>query len=144
MWRELIDELYPDAELAEPAEEGELARIETDLGLPLPWELASLLREVDGVRNSYGDDIVWPAARIIHDNLQARADPDYSVLYAPLDLLLFFGDTDLGTQFAYVHTDYGPGIVYWDHHTDRRRLVAAQLSDYLVRCFRYGGQWCRR
>jgi hypothetical protein len=144
VWRELIVELFPEAELADPAEERELSAIEAELGLPLPSELASLLREVDGVCNSYGDDVVWPARRIIDDNLAARADPDYAVLYAPLDLMLFFGDTDLGTQFAYVHTDYGPGIVYWDHHTDRRRLVSARLADYLTRCFRYGGQWCRQ
>lgn len=143
VWRELIGELYPAAEFSDPADEQTLAAIEKNLGLPLPHELSSLLSEVDGVRNEYGDDVVWPAERILHDNLAMRQEPDYLELYAPFDLLLFFGDSDMGTQFAYVHTDYGPGIVYWDHESDQRRLVAALLRDYLAHCLSEGTGWYR-
>jgi O-acetyl-ADP-ribose deacetylase (regulator of RNase III) len=64
-------------------------------------------------------------------------------LYAPFDQMIFFGDSDMGPQFAYVHTDYGPGIVVWDHESDRRRLVVVSLRDYLARCFIQGNAWFR-
>ncbi|MDS1271719.1 SMI1/KNR4 family protein [Lipingzhangella sp. LS1_29] len=143
MWRELIGELYPEAEFAEPADASAVASVEHKLGLPVPHALSSLLLEVNGVRNDYGDDVVWPVERIVEDNLAMRNEPDYAQLYAPFDLLLFFGDSDMGAQFAYVHTDYGPGIVYWDHDTDQRRLVAAFLRDYLVQCLTEGNSWYR-
>ncbi|MDA8371643.1 MAG: SMI1/KNR4 family protein [Nocardiopsaceae bacterium] len=143
VWRELIDELYPGAELVGPADEATISQIEKALSLPLPFELASLLRECDGVANEYGDDVVWPAQRIVEDNLAMRAESDYLELYAPLDELIFFGDSDMGPQFAYVHTDYGPGIIVWDHETDQRRLVVVSLRDYLVRCLTQGNGWHR-
>lgn len=49
VWRELIWEMYPEAVLADPVDEVTLAEVEKRLQLPLPFELASLLREVDGV-----------------------------------------------------------------------------------------------
>ncbi|MDA0563259.1 SMI1/KNR4 family protein [Streptomonospora sp. S1-112] len=143
VWRELIRELYPEAEPADPAEEAAIAEIEKALALPLPFELASLLRECDGVYNEYGDAVVWTAERLVEDNLAMRGEPDYLELYAPFDEMIFFGDSDMGPQFAYVHTDYGPGIVVWDHETDRRRLVAVSLRDYLVRCLTQGNGWFR-
>ncbi|PSK93759.1 SUKH superfamily protein [Murinocardiopsis flavida] len=141
VWRELIADLYPGADLAPGADVAMLDEAEKALGLPLPFELVALLSEVDGVFNTYGDAVVWPLARIIDDNLAIRAEPDYVELYAPFDDLVFFGDSDMGPQFAYVYTDYGPGIVVWDHDTDRRRLVVVSLQDYLVRCFTQGTAW---
>ncbi|GAA1767390.1 hypothetical protein GCM10009834_26650 [Streptomonospora arabica] len=143
VWRELIVELYPMAEPAAPADAATVALIEKELGLPVPFELASLFAECDGVSNEYGDAVVWPAQRVVEDNLAMRAEPDYVELYAPFHDLVFFGDSDMGPQFAWVHTDYGPGIVVWDHETDRRRLVAVSLRDYLVRCLGEGGGWWR-
>lgn len=118
-----------------------IAEVERELGLPLPFELASLLGETDGVRNHYGDAVVWSVERLIEDNLAIRSEPDYLQLYAPFDEMIFFGDSDMGPQFAYVHTDYGPGIVVWDHETDRRQLVVASLRDYLIRCLTQGNAW---
>ncbi|GAA3754098.1 SMI1/KNR4 family protein [Salinactinospora qingdaonensis] len=143
VWRELIGDLYPEAELPEPADEAVLVGIEKALGMALPLELAGLLRETDGVTNDYGDAIVWPAQRIAEDNLAMRADPDSVELYAPFDALIFFGDTDMGPQFAYAYTDYGPAIIVWDHETDQRRLAAVSLRDYLVRCLTEGNAWFR-
>lgn len=143
VWRELIADLYPESEPAEGADPGLLDDAEQALGLPLPFELASLLGETDGVFNTYGDAVVWPVARIIDDNLAIRSEPDYEQLYAPFDHLIFFGDSDMGPQFAYVHTDYGPGIVVWDHDTDQRRLVSVSMRDYLVRCLTEGNDWYR-
>lgn len=141
MWRELIGELYPEGQLPAPADEAMIAEVERELGLPLPFELASLLGETDGVRNHYGDAVVWSVERLIEDNLAIRSEPDYLQLYAPFDEMIFFGDSDMGPQFAYVHTDYGPGIVVWDHETDRRQLVVASLRDYLIRCLTQGNAW---
>ncbi|GAA3739782.1 hypothetical protein HDA32_002731 [Spinactinospora alkalitolerans] len=139
----MIGDLYPEAELAEPADEALFAEIEKVLDLPLPLELAALLRETNGVHNEYGDAVVWPAERIVEDNLAMRAEPDYLELYAPFEQLMFFGDSDMGPQFAYVHTDYGPGVVFWDHETDQRRLVSVSLRDYLARCLTEGNAWFR-
>ncbi len=143
MWRLLIGELYPEVEFLEPAKEALFWRIEETLGLPVPLELVELLRETNGVWNEYGDAVVWSAERIVEDNLAMRSEPDYQELYAPFDNLLFFGDSDMGPQFAYVHTGYGPGIISWDHETDERRLVVVSLRDYLVRCFTQGNDWFR-
>ncbi|WP_460859735.1 SMI1/KNR4 family protein [Nocardiopsis coralliicola] len=143
VWRELIVDLYPAAEPAAPADEAMLAEVEAELSLPVPFELASLLRETDGVLNEYGDAVVWPVQRLVEDNLAMRDEPDYLELYAPFDEMIFFGDSDMGPQFAYVHTDYGPGIVVWDHETDRRRLAVVSLRDYLIRCFTEGNGWFR-
>ncbi|GAB3209948.1 hypothetical protein GCM10027294_26350 [Marinactinospora endophytica] len=143
VWRELIGELYPETDLPEPADAAVLDRIEEALGLPVPSELRGLLGEVDGVVNGYGDAVVWPAARIVEDNLAMRAEPDYQELYAPFDTLMFFGDSDMGPQFAYAYTDYGPAVIVWDHETDQRRLVAVSLRDYLLRCSAEGNGWFR-
>ena len=143
VWRELIWQMYPEAVLADPVDEVTLAEVEKRLQLPLPFELASLLREVDGVANEYGDAVVWSARRLVEDNLGMRREPDYQELYAPFDEMIFFGDSDMGPQFAYVHTDYGPGIVVWDHESDRRRLVVVSLRDYLARCLIQGNSWFR-
>ncbi|MFC7330981.1 SMI1/KNR4 family protein [Marinactinospora rubrisoli] len=143
VWRELIADLSPETDLPGPADEAAIAEVEKVLALPLPFELAALLREVNGVHNTYGDAVVWPAERLVEDNLAMRAEPDYLELYAPFDHLIFFGDSDMGPQFAYVHTDYGPGIIVWDHETDQRRLVSVSLRDYLFRCFTQGNGWFR-
>ncbi|RNL86897.1 SMI1/KNR4 family protein [Halostreptopolyspora alba] len=143
MWRELIDELYPGAELPAPADEATIAEIEKALSLPLPFELGSLLGECNGVYNQYGDAVVWSAERLIEDNLAMRREPDALELYAPFDELIFFGDSDMGPQFAYVHTDYGPGIIVWDQETDHRRLAVVSLRDYLIRCLTQGNAWFR-
>ncbi|WP_285759656.1 SMI1/KNR4 family protein [Nocardiopsis ansamitocini] len=143
MWRLLIGDLYPDAEFSEPAKEAVFWQIEKALGLPVPLDLVELLRETNGVANEYGDAVVWSAERIVEDNLAIRAEPDYRELYAPFDDLLFFGDSDMGPQFAYVHTGYGAGIVVWDHETDERTLTVVSLRDYLVRCFNDGNDWFR-
>ncbi len=144
VWRELIDEACPGVELAAPANEATIVEVEKVLSLPLPFELASLLGECNGVHNQYGDAVVWPAERLIEDNLAMRADTDAVELYAPFDELIFFGDTDMGPQFAYAHTDYGPGIILWDQETDQRRLAVVSLRDYLVRCLTQGNAWFRR
>lgn len=143
VWRLLIGELYPEVEFFDPAKDEVFWRIEEVLGLPVPVELAGLLRETNGVRNEYGDAVVWSAERMVEDNLAIRAEPDHRELYAPFDELLFFGDSDVGPQFAYVRTGYGPGIVVWDHETDERRLVAVSLRDYLERCLGRGNDWFR-
>lgn len=143
MWRELIDELCPGVELPAPADEATIAEIEKALSLPLPFELGALLGECNGVYNQYGDAVVWSAERIIEDNLAMRREPDALELYAPFDELIFFGDSDMGPQFAYVHTDYGPGIIVWDQESDHRRLAVVSLRDYLVRCLTQGNSWFR-
>ncbi len=109
MWRELIGELYPEAELPGPADEATIAEIEKVLSLPLPFELGSLLGECNGVHNQYGDAVVWSAERVVEDNLAMRSEPDYLELYAPLDEMIFFGDSDMGPRSPMCTPITGPG-----------------------------------
>ncbi|WP_030264650.1 SMI1/KNR4 family protein [Streptomyces sp. NRRL B-24484] len=139
MWRELILEAADDAELGQPAGEDALAAVESVLGQPLPAELASLLRECDGVRGRNGVDVVWNAERIALDNAEFRAAPDFAALYMPFEPLMFFGDNAGGDQLAFVRTPPRTEVFVWDHETDSRRLACYRLAQYLGRALRETG-----
>ncbi|MFZ3468189.1 SMI1/KNR4 family protein [Streptomyces sp. 4.24] len=147
MWRELILELLPDAELGEPAGEEALAEAERALGQPLPDDLAALLRECDGVAGDTGEDVVWTVGRIAEDNAYFRSAPDFAELYMSFAALMFFGDNGGGDQFAFVRTPERTDVsdvFVWDHETDGRSPVANDLTAYLRRALTDGGgDWYR-
>lgn len=128
-----------DAELAEPAASSALAEVERVLGQPLPEDLASLLRECDGVRGHYGTDVVWSAERIAEENASFRASADFATLYMPFEPLMFFGDNSGGDQFAFVRIPLRDDVFVWDHETDGRSMVANGLDDYLRRALEDSG-----
>ncbi|WP_225728358.1 MULTISPECIES: SMI1/KNR4 family protein [unclassified Nocardia] len=135
MWKELIAELYDDAEFAAPASDGDIDEIEGRLGQPVPVELRDLLRHTDGVRVEWGSGLVWPVQEIIEQNTAFRGDREFAELYGTFDQLVFFGDNGGGDQFAYAGGSPGQvaGVYVWDHETDERTWVASSLTDYLQR-----------
>ncbi|MFE7896433.1 SMI1/KNR4 family protein [Streptomyces sp. NPDC057424] len=143
MWREIIQE-FPSAELRSPVDSGTLDRIEESLGQSLPADLRSFLLESDGISDEYGTDVIWPAERILNDNLSFRGDEQYRSLYMPFDSLIFFGDNGGGDQFAFVRLPERNDVFVWDHETDGRDLVAPSLESYLHRALESDGEdWYR-
>ncbi|MET9680192.1 SMI1/KNR4 family protein [Streptomyces coeruleorubidus] len=143
MWREIIQQ-FPSAEIRNPVDSGTLDRIEEALGQPLPVDLRSFLLESDGLSDEYGTDVIWPAERILADNLSFRGDEEYRSLYMPFDPLIFFGDNGGGDQFAFIRMPERNEVFVWDHETDGRNLVAPSLESYLRSALESDGEdWYR-
>lgn len=139
MWIELARGLFPEARFAPPADGAALQDVERDLGQSLPAELRALLAETDGLLGELSLDVVWPAARILADNLDFRTDEGFAEVYAPFDGLLFFGDNGGGDQFAFLTDSPREGVFVWEHESDTRRKVADGLEDYLRRALTADG-----
>lgn len=143
MWRKLILEAHPKAELGRPASETALGEIERTTGQPLPAPLADLLRVCDRVRGPY-ESVVWDAAQIARTNAYFRVSTDFADLYMPFEPLLFFGDNGGGDQFAFPRTPPREDVFVWDHETDGRYLVARSLESYVRQALQgSGGDWYR-
>ncbi|MEV0095078.1 SMI1/KNR4 family protein [Streptomyces sp. NPDC050738] len=132
-----------DAELAEPATSEALTEVARVLGQSLPEDLASLLRECNGVRGHYDTDVLWSAERIAEENASFRASADFAKLYMPFEPLMFFGDNGGGDQFAFVRVPLRDDVFVWDHETDGRSWAANGLDDYLRRALEDSGDWSR-
>ena len=143
MWREIVEE-FTSAEPRDPAEPSAVDRIEEALGQSIPEDLRSFLLETDGLGGAYGTDVVWPAERILSDNLYFRNDAQFQQLYMPFDPLIFFGDNGGGDQFAFVRKPERDEVFVWDHETDGRNFVSAGLGSYLRSALGSGGEdWYR-
>ncbi|MEU7600926.1 SMI1/KNR4 family protein [Streptomyces sp. NPDC041003] len=143
MWRELVEK-YDDVEVADPASEQDLHDLERRLGQTLPAPLRELLLECNGVVDEDGTDVVWSAAHIGRNNTEFRTAEDFRALYMPFDALMFFGDSGGGDQFAFVRTPERSDVFVWDHETDSRTWVAADLEGYLHRALSQAGEdWHR-
>ncbi len=88
MWRELILDIDPSAELGTGASEAELDDVERALDVRLSEDLRTLLHEANGAVGEYGPWYVWSTQRIIEENRELR-ERAYSDGYMPLDYLLF-------------------------------------------------------
>ena len=120
---------------APPADEPALEAAASALGVALPAELRTLLREANGITDRFGSALVWPAKEIGERNRAFRANPDFRTLYMPFDALLFFGDAGDGDQFFYRILDGAvrdTDIFVWAHETDSRTWSAASLESFLV------------
>jgi hypothetical protein len=143
MWRDILDE-FESAELRDPVDPGTLDRIEAALAQSLPQDLRSFLLESNGLEDEYGTEVIWPAERILGDNLSFRGDEQYKSLYMPFDSLVFFGDNGGGDQFAYVRTPERNEVFVWDHETDSRHLVSPGLEVYVRSAMASDGEdWYR-
>ncbi len=134
MWRDRILSLCSAAEFSAPCSSTVLETTERALGIRLPSELGELLRECDGVLGEFGLGLVWPAPRIVEENLGFRSNVDFPELYMPFDSLLFFADAGNGDQFAYsilAGEIRRSDIFVWDHENDSRTWVAPSLDLYL-------------
>jgi hypothetical protein len=130
-WRDRLRSLTPKSEFSEPASQISIAHAETALKVEFPAELASLLKESNGVQGEYGLGLLWSVERIEEDNLKFRTFPDFRKLYMPFSALLFFGDAGNGDQFAYtiLEGEVRRGDIFvWDHEDDSRIWVAPSLS----------------
>lgn len=135
MWKDLIGELYADAEFAAPAVDDDIDEIEGRLGQQVPMELRDLLRQTNGVQAEWGSGLVWPVEEIVEQNTEFRSNTEFAELYGSFDQLVFFGDNGGGDQFAYIGESSGQtsGVYVWDHETDERTWVASSLTGYLQR-----------
>ncbi|GGN85970.1 SMI1/KNR4 family protein [Streptomyces albiflavescens] len=143
MWREILEE-FATAELHHSVEPGVLDRVEAALGQSLPQDLRSFLLESDGLEDEYGTDVIWPAERILSDNLSFRGDDQFRSLYMPFDSIVFFGDNGGGDQFAFVRSPERNEVFVWDHETDSRNLVSPNLESYVRSAMESDGEdWYR-
>jgi hypothetical protein len=136
MWRELILSLDPKAMLLPPATEEQIAALEQTLGVALPGDLKSLLRESNGVAGEYGVSLIWSTEEIAERNIAMRTQPPFLTDYMPFESLLFFADAGNGDQFAYriiQQTARENRIYAWNHEDDGRTSVAWLLQDFLER-----------
>lgn len=124
--------LLPGPTAFQPAaSEASLRRCATVLRHPLPKDLAALLRESNGIEGEYGAGLIWPAERIVSENLTMREDAELATLYMPFDPLLFFADAGNGDLFALLPTIRRPDVFLWNHEDDSRTWVAPNLAKYL-------------
>jgi len=65
LWKHFIDRLPQDYTLNRPIETGKLQKAEELLGVSFPDELVSLLKTTDGINDTFGDHLIWPADRMI-------------------------------------------------------------------------------
>ncbi|MEU8975236.1 SMI1/KNR4 family protein [Streptomyces monashensis] len=131
MWTEVVAALPGTTVFQSPAPESSLARCATLLGHPLPADLASLLRESNGIQGEYGAGLVWSAERISSENQTLREDDEFAPLYMPFDPLLFFADAGNGSLFALLARIDRPDVFVWNHEDDSRTWIAPSLATYL-------------
>ncbi|MFF1747569.1 SMI1/KNR4 family protein [Streptomyces mirabilis] len=131
MWTELVAALPGPIAFQPAASEASLRRCATVLRHPLPEDLAALLRESNGIEGEYGAGLIWPAERIVSENLTMREDAELATLYMPFDPLLFFADAGDGDLFALLPTIRRPDVFVWNHEDDSRTWVAPNLAKYL-------------
>lgn len=144
MWRQVVQEVFPEAGFREPAQVSEIVEAEKRLGRALPAELKQLLLESNGVIGRTHVDTVWTVDQIVEQNLLFWSDESFAQLYMSFDALLFFGDNGGGDQFAFVQKPERPDVFVWEHESDSRRWVANNLRDYLGRSLRDSGDdWYR-
>ncbi|WP_310727893.1 SMI1/KNR4 family protein [Streptomyces sp. N2A] len=144
MWRQVVQEVFPEAGFHEPTQASEIVEAEKRLGRSLPAELKQLLLESNGVIGRTYVDTVWTMDQIVKQNLLFWSDASFAQLYMPFDALLFFGDNGGGDQFAFVQKPERPDVFVWEHESDSRRWVANNLRDYLGRSLRASGDdWYR-
>ena len=120
--------------LKPPVSESVIRNAESSLGVQLPEDLRSLLKESNGLRGQYDLGLVWPIERIVKDNLDFRQNVDFPNLYMPFNHLLFFADAGNGDQFAFAILAgeiRQPDIYVWNHENDGRSWIAPNLSLYL-------------
>ncbi|MGW6571802.1 SMI1/KNR4 family protein [Streptomyces sp. NPDC054945] len=133
VWTEAVAALPGTTLCRPPVSEAALLRCATLLGHAVPAELASLLRESNGIEDEYGDGLIWSAESITSENRNLRGDVAFSTLYMPFDPLLFFADAGNGDLFALLSTIDRPDVFVWNHEDDSRTWVAPSLATYLER-----------
>ncbi|MEK3936861.1 SMI1/KNR4 family protein [Sporosarcina sp. FSL W7-1349] len=134
MWKSYIRSIANGYHFTEPADHASIARVHQELHVFLPPDLLTLLNETDGVFDEFNCPLIWPADKIVEENLFFRNFADYKDLYMPFDHLLFFSDSGAGDLFGYsilngqIQRD---DIFVWNHEDDSRTWVASSLKDFI-------------
>jgi hypothetical protein len=131
VWTEVVAALPGTTVFQPPVSESSLIHCATVLGHPLPANLATLLRESNGIEGEYGEGLIWSAERIAFENQSLRDDAELATLYMPFDPLLFFADAGGGDLFALLPRIDRPDVFVWNHEDDSRTWVAPSLAKYL-------------
>ena len=131
----LIKSLTPEVEFGQPATEAQIAAVEQTLRIRFPDGLRDLLREADGVTDSYGHGPIWSLTEIEKQNQEFRTAAGFRELYMPFDNLLLIG-ADVGSDhFAFaIQADgriHNNDLFRWEHETDARSWFAAHLEQFL-------------
>ena len=145
MWREFIQGLTTELDLAQPASPMEIDQAEQRLGVRLPDDLRGLLQETNGASfgmNLPGEDkmchfcLIWSTEEMLEQNLNLREfDENFPEQFEPLTPLLFFASLPNGDPVAFRMTDgqvSSPTVVSMSHEAfGECREVSASLGDYL-------------
>ena len=100
----------------------------------MPEDLASLLRESNGVIDDSSLHIIWSTEDIERYNYEMRSSREYTELYMSFADMLFFADAGNGDRFAFpiIQGKVEETAVFaWDHEDDSRVVVAYSLQSYL-------------
>ncbi|MED0714026.1 SMI1/KNR4 family protein [Bacillus licheniformis] len=130
LWKHFISRLPLDYTLNRPIETGKLQKAEELLGVSFPDELVSLLKMTNGINDTFGDHLIWPADRIIEENLDMRCTD----CFKPFDCLLFIAGAGNGDLFAYsiLNGSIRKNDIYvWNHIDDSRIWVAPSLKSFI-------------
>lgn len=138
MWRDLITAIDPDAVCHPSASADQITQLEALIGVTVPSELNSFLREMNGADVMFGLSFMWSAEEIVQRNLEMRREwrPGGNLeSFMPVDHLLFFGEAGNGDLYGFPVTPEGvrSEVFLWDHENDSRTYQAKRLSDWLQR-----------
>ncbi len=135
MWKNFINSISKEYHFTNPATKLELDHIQNELKVELPDELASLLKESNGVFDNWNCPLIWPISQVVKDNLFYRNFEDYKDIYMPFDHLFFFSDAGNGDLFFFAISKNGTieknDIYVWNHEDDSRTWIAASLNDFI-------------
>ncbi len=141
-WKDLTKGLACGAKFGHPTSARKLAAVEHALSIRLPEWLREFLQEANGVTSQDGSGIIWSTDDIVKHNQEFRSFEDYRELYMPFDNLLFFGGDGGGNLFAFAIHAYGQirndAVFCWEHESDGRPEVAANLEQFLQFRLRWG------
>ncbi|MCC5801716.1 SMI1/KNR4 family protein [Rossellomorea vietnamensis] len=129
-WREFISSISKESQFKPPANESDISAVEDTLKVELPWRLAQIYNETNGVYGDYGISFIWSTEQMIRENVFWRTAHQHS----DVNSLLFFTDAGNGDLFGYLienDTIRSEDIHIWNHENGGRRIVAASLEKFL-------------
>lgn len=146
MWREFLSSFSVKIEFSEPASDQRLAGLETALGIRLPDELRSLLREINGAKFAMqmpGESdanwytLLWSVEEMQKENQVYREiTANSGVSFAPLNSLVFFSSLPNGDPVALPcggdDTDSLPVVSMSDEDYHERRERFSSLRDFFT------------
>ncbi|WP_165546961.1 SMI1/KNR4 family protein [Kribbella sindirgiensis] len=125
-WRQTLHAVGNRLKLQPPADPGEIAAVERQLGIAFPAELRALYAATNGIYDRPGQwFVMWPLADVANSNLAAWSGG------APeaRQKLLGFGDDGTGAPFC-IAVDGEPIVLTWSPIAQEVRPLAATLHEF--------------